>query len=157
MLKNAHLILFIVAVCIAKPLFAQNKRVKSITIKHVSFSILTDEKINCEDFEKDFGEEMVITEIGDTAINTQIIKRKNKLVKDSLSMYLPDTRGKIIIIYEDGNADVICLSNFAICLNGSPMKFDKKFLDYIKDIITHTKKRVSLGKQKHLNKQAVSK
>jgi hypothetical protein len=113
-------------------LFAQNN-VKMLEIKYFDFSMTTDMKIECSEFEKACDYKTV--QIKDSAIIATFLSLTKNLKKDTIDKYTPDARAKITLLYNDGTKDVICVSNFGICCNNIPMLYDEKYVTYIKKII----------------------
>lgn len=135
MKKSSELLLILLINC--NFLFSQNKEMK-MEIKYFDFNMTTDTKIECSEFEK--AGDFKIIQIEDTTLVSNFCLMTKSLKKDTLNNYMPDTRAKIILVYASGKKDIICLSNFAICCNCVPMKFNKKYVFFIKDIIKQNDK-----------------
>jgi len=125
--------LYILAIIIS--LFkTQSDKINKILIEHVDYDLETVYKINCRDFEKQFGSSMhkrVVTNISDIHRFCEFEKK----LKVNNKKYHPDVRVKIIIYKDDGTKDILCSDggNYAE-LNGNPMLINDDFIAFIKKI-----------------------
>ena len=133
MMKKSKYVICILIFLKANLLFGQMNNIKSISVKYVDFSILTDTHVKCQDFEASF--DYKIIEIKDSLIIKSLMDFTTNLKKDTISNYLPDSRAKIIIYYRFKREGVICVSNFGICYDNTPIIFNEIFVNYIKKLI----------------------
>lgn len=112
----------------------QSNQIIKILIKHVDYDLETVYKINCGDFEKQFG----------SSIHSHLVIKSSdihkfcvfeKKLKPNKKKYHPDVRVKIILYKEDGTQDILCLDGGNSAeLNGSPMLINDDFVAFIKKI-----------------------
>jgi len=93
----------------------------------------TDAKIECSLFE--YAGDFKVVQYNDSAKIVEFINKTKTLKKDTIEYYQPDVRAKIILQTKSGKTDIICISNFGICYNNTPMLMKYKYLDYIKSLI----------------------
>jgi len=113
-------------------------KVISVEIKYLDFTLTTDMKIECSEFEKAGDYKTIL--ITDTTIILTILSMTRNLKIDIVKGYMPDTRAKIILRKEHGDKEIICLSNFSVCYNNTPMVFDYCYANYFKYLIKQNDK-----------------
>ena len=106
--------------------------INRIEIKKVDFEISSIFKINCNNFESYFSDDIKSIIIS----NNDSIKLINNLItklKIDSSNYLPDVRAKIFFISND-KLDSACLSYSSIFYDGKSYLPDRKLIKLIEDI-----------------------
>jgi hypothetical protein len=102
-------------------------------IKYFDFSMTTDAKIECSEFES--ASEYQTIQIKDSAIIEKTLSFLKAFEKDTIDKYMPDSRAKITIYWINGTKDVVCISNFGISYNNAPMLKNQKYIKFIKRVI----------------------
>ena len=112
----------------------RSNQINKLLIKHVDYDLETVYKINCGDFEKQFGSSIhshVVTKSSDIHTFCEFEKK----LKPNSKKYYPDVRAKIIIYKDDGTKDILCLDGGNSAeLNGNPMLINDDFVAFIKKI-----------------------
>jgi hypothetical protein len=103
-------------------------------IEHVDYDLEIMYKINCDDFEKQFRNNMFTRLVTNRSEINRFLVFERKL-KPNKKAYFPDVRAKIIIYKDNGMQDTLCLDgrNNA-SLNGTPMLISEEFVAFIRKI-----------------------
>jgi hypothetical protein len=112
----------------------RSNQINKILIKYVDYDLETVYKINCDDFEKQFGSSIHSHVVTNSSDLNKFCEFERKLKLNS-KKYDPDVRAKIIIYKDDGTKDTLCLDGGNSAeLNGTPMLINDDFVAFIKKI-----------------------
>jgi hypothetical protein len=129
--NNFKILIFFFIISKSTVLFSQKPYM--MEIKYFDFSMTTDVKIECSEFES--ASDYQTIQINDSSIIAKSLSLLKSLKKDTLDKYMPDSRAKITIYWINGTKDVVCISNFGVCYNNVPMLYNQKYIDFIKRVI----------------------
>lgn len=106
------------------------REVKEILVKQVSFSVLTFTNVECDNFESYFDKQYTSSRITDDKAIKEFTDEISSLELDTTNSKV-DTRAKIIIRYNNGTADTLCVGKFAMLFRGEKVKYN----DNLKSLI----------------------
>ena len=106
--------------------------IKSLEISMVNFYMTSIVNVRCDEFEKIFGEEINTVFVYDKADIARFDKVLKKLAPSLAEC--PDTRARVLIHYQNGHVDTLCVAHTSISLNGEVMNPSKEMVEFIEKI-----------------------
>jgi hypothetical protein len=109
---------------------SNEKTIKQLEITKVDFETSSIVKVSCDDLKKYFGSDAESI----TIINPKTLQDFTQIfngLKPDNENYIPDIRAKIIIHYDSGVTDTLCMSDIGILVNGKSFLGDQKLVEYI--------------------------
>lgn len=97
------------------------REVKEILVKQVSFSILTFTNVECDNFESYFDKQYTSSRITNDKAIKEFTDEISNLELDTTNLKV-DTRAKVIILYNNGTTDTLCVGKFAMLFRGETVK-----------------------------------
>ena len=111
--------------------------IEEVLIKPVDFSVQTFIRVECDSFETYFDKKDVSARITDNATIKEFAGEISKLEKDSTGYHL-DTRAKVIIVYNRGANDTLCIRKFSMLLNGKEVKYSNELKSLVLERVGHS-------------------
>ncbi len=104
-----------------------------IEISMVNFNMTTIRAVPCNEFTQIFGQEMKTVFVKDKT-NIARFNEIFKKLKPGVGG-CPDTRAKVLIHYQNGHTDILCVAHTGISLNEKPMLPSKEMVEFIENIV----------------------
>jgi len=108
------------------------EKYNKIIVEYVDFEILTPIRIDCNNFNNYFKEDIIIKEIkaNDDLIEISTIIKK---LESDTTGYKPDIRLKMFL-YSDNKIDTLCMSDIGVIFNKKSMFVPDRLLEFVSKI-----------------------
>lgn len=131
-MKRNNWLLIVCFICSASCASSQSK-IRKIKLEYVSFDLETDAHVHCKEFEESFKNQIKRRYIEDTRMLERLTYYL-KVVQAHRANINPDVRAKIYIYNKSGSVDTLCISKFALSLNGKVYTVSGGFISFIKKL-----------------------